>query len=219
MIGIETTGTITALTIPLAQLGGTNLLAALMIMFVICYLFGMIGMIGIPYVILAALVLPSLIKATGFNDLSLHLFIAYLLNMSSITPPIAITAFVAAGVAGAPPFKTAFRASRLAIVVYFIPFYFVFNPALILQGPILMTLYLFVLCLVGIWILASALEGYLLKVGRLPMWSRALLVAGGFLISFPDWWSTIIGAVLSAAVAAILLIIKKTVAAKLTNVS
>jgi len=219
MIGVETTGTITALTIPIAQLGGTNILAVLMITFVICYLFGMVGIISIPYVILAALVLPSLIEATGLNELSIHLFTAYLLNMASITPPVCITAFVAAGVSGAPPFKTAFTAMRLAVVVYFIPFFFVFNPALILQGPILRTLYLFVLCLVGIWILASGLEGYLLKVGRLTMWSRALLVAGGFLIAFPDWMMTIAGAVIAAVVIAFILITKKTVAPKLANVS
>ncbi len=105
--------------------------------------------------------------------------------------------------------KTGYTAMRLAIVLYFIPFFFVFNPALILEGPIWETLYLFALCLLGIWILASGLEGYLLKVGKLSLWSRPLLAAGGFLIAFPNWKTTIIGVALTAAVIAIILVRKE----------
>jgi len=172
--------------------------------------------------VIAVIVVPPLVTVTGLNLLALHLFFMYYLLMAWITPPVAISAFVAAALAGAPPMKTGWLSMRLAAVLYFIPFFFVFNPALILEGPIIETVYLFALCLVGIWILASGLEGYLLKVGRLELWSRVLLVVGGFLIAFPaldvtkflDWITTVIGAALTAAVIAIIMI-GKTAAAKL----
>jgi TRAP-type uncharacterized transport system fused permease subunit len=169
----------------------------------------MAGITVIPYIVLAVIVVPPLVVTTGLNQLALHLFLMYYLLMAWITPPVAISAFVAAALAGAPPMKTGWLSMRLAIVLYFIPFFFVFNPALILEGPIWETIYLFALCLLGIWILASGLEGYLLKVGRLSLWERPLFVIGGFLIAFPDWKTTIIGAALTIAIIAITLTRKK----------
>jgi TRAP-type uncharacterized transport system fused permease subunit len=174
----------------------------------------MVGQVMIPYVVLAATAIPALVAATGMNVLALHLFVIYYLLTWTITPPIAVAAFVASGIAGASPYKTGFTAMRLAVVLYFIPFFFVFNPALILEGPISETLYLFALCLVGIWILASGLEGYLLKVGRIDLWARLLLVAGGFLIAFPGWMTTGIGAVITLLVIPIILIRKRVAAAR-----
>jgi len=212
MIGIQSTGSFTTLTTHIVAFGGGNLVVVLLIAVAICYVFGMMGVSMAPYIVLAVTLIPSLAGATELSLIGLHLFVIYYVIMMGITPPIAISAFVAAAVAGAPPMKTGFTAMRLAVVLYFIPFFFVFNPALILEGPILETLYLFALCLVGIWILASGLEGYLLKVGRLSLWSRPLLVAGGFLIAFPGWMTTIIGVALTALVIALILIRKRTVA-------
>jgi len=97
-------------------------------------------------------------------------------------------------------------------VLYFIPFFFVFNPALILEGSIVETLYLVALCCVGITILAGGLEGYLLRVGRLNLWSRLLLIAGGFLIALPGWMTTVYGVILTAVTIAIILIGRRLVA-------
>ncbi|GAI99380.1 unnamed protein product [marine sediment metagenome] len=118
--------------------------------------------------------------------------------------------------AGAAPYKTGFTAMRLAAVLYFIPFFFLFNPALIAQGPITETLYLFALCLLGIWILASGLEGYLLRVGKLGLWSRPLLVVSGFLIAFPNWTATGVGIVLTVATVVLVLIARRVVGTKPT---
>jgi TRAP-type uncharacterized transport system fused permease subunit len=93
---------------------------------------------------------------------------------------------------------------RLGVVIYFVPFFFVMEPALILQGPILETLYLFVLCLLGIFLIGSGVEGYLLKMGRLDWWARPLLIVGGFLIAFPRWNTTFIGALLAITILIIL---------------
>jgi TRAP-type uncharacterized transport system fused permease subunit len=61
--------------------------------------------------------------------------------------------------------KTGYTAMRLAIVLYFVPWFFVYNPALVLEGPVSETLYLFALCAVGILFIASGLEGYLVPQG------------------------------------------------------
>jgi len=214
MLGLNVTGTLTALTGQIALLGGANVAVALLIAVAVCYLLGMAGITVIPYIVLAVIAVPPLVVTTGLNLLALHMFLMYYLLTAWITPPVAISAFVAAALAGAPPMKTGWLSMRLAVVLYFVPFFFVFNPALILEGPVWETIYLFALCLVGIWILASGLEGYLLKVGRLSLWSRPLLAAGGFLIAFPDWKTTIIGVALTAAVIAIIMIRKKPAASE-----
>jgi len=212
--GLFLPGSMTALTAKIVTMAGVNVVAILLIAVVVCYLFGMVGIALIAYIVLSVIAVPSLVAATGMNLMAIHFFFIYFLLTAAITPPVAIAAFVGAAMAGAPPMKTGFTAMRLAVVLYFIPFFFVFNPALILEGPISETLYLFALCLLGIGILAAGLEGYLLKVGRLDLWSRPLLVAGGFLIAFPDWITKVIGAILTALVILILLIMKRVTVAR-----
>jgi len=200
LIGLQVTGSITALTAQIVAMAGSNVVLVLLIAVIACYLLGMVGQALIPYIVLSATAIPALVSATGLSLTGLHLFVIYYLLMAGITPPIAVAAFMAAAMADAPAMKTGFTAMRLAVVLYFIPFFFVFNPALILEGPIYETLYLFVLCVLGIGILAGGLEGYLLWVGRLPRWARPLIVAGGFCIALPGWLTTGIGAALVALI-------------------
>ena len=217
MVGINKPGWLTALVAEIINLTGTtNLVVVLLIAVVVSYIFGMLGLAIIPYIVLAATVVPGLVVATELNALAVHLFLFCYLIIAGITPPVATTAFVAAGLAGSPPMKTAWLSSRLAVVIYFVPFFFVFNEALIFQGSIVETVYLFVLCLLGIAVLAGGVEGYLIKVGRLDRWARVPLILGGFLIAFPGygqiltWWMTsIIGAGITALVIVIMQIRKK----------
>jgi TRAP transporter 4TM/12TM fusion protein len=216
--GLVVTGMISAFTAEMVALGGGNVFTLLLMGVVACYLLGMAGLGGIAYIFLAVTLAPAIIKIAELNVVAVHLFIIYYAIMASITPPVAVTTFVAAAVAGSPPLKTTVTAMRLGIVLYFIPFFFVFKPALVLQGSGLETLYLFALCLLGILILAGGLEGYLVKVGRLTVWQRPLLVAAGFLIAFPGWITTLIGAALAALVIAIILIRKRTTMPKQTTI-
>jgi len=209
LIGIQMTGTMTAIVAEIMTFTGQNLIAVLLTAAVSCYLFGMIGLPIIPYIVLTSTAIPALAASTGLSLISLHLFTICYVIMAEITPPVAVAAFAGATIAGASPMKTAWTSMRLAIVLYFLPFFFVLNPALILQGPIWETIYFFALCLLGIWVLASGLEGYLLKVGKLSSWSRPLLVIGGFLIAMPNWTMTIVGLALAALVVAAILVAKK----------
>jgi TRAP transporter 4TM/12TM fusion protein len=216
--GLMMTGVSGSITTELVALGGGSLILVLLIGVAGCYLLGCIGMGGAAYIFLAVTMAPALIKIGELNILATHLFIICFTIMGGITPPIGIVGFVASALAGANPMKTLVTSMRLGLVLLFFPFFFLFNPALVLQGSYLDTIYLFVLCVVGIGILTGGLEGYLLKVGRLQLWQRLLLVAAGFMIALPEWISTIIGAALAALVIAIILLMKKKVVREPTTV-
>jgi TRAP-type uncharacterized transport system fused permease subunit len=215
--GLVMTGVSGSVTTELVALGGGSLIPVLLIGVVVCYIMGCIGLGGIAYIFLAVTLAPALIKIGGLNILAAHLFIVCYTVMGAITPPIGVVGFVAAALAGAPPMKTLFTSMRLGVVLIFLPFFFLFNPALVLQGSYLDTIYLFALCIVGIVILTGGLEGYLLKVGRLRLWQRPLLLAAGFMIALPGWTTTIGGAALAALVIAIILIRKKAAVQPITS--
>ena len=85
------------------------------------------------YIFLAILIAPALEKL-GLNKMAVHMFIFYWGMLSAITPPVAIASFAAAGIAGAPPMRTGWESMWVGSIIYFIPFFFVLNPALVLQG-------------------------------------------------------------------------------------
>jgi TRAP-type uncharacterized transport system fused permease subunit len=95
--------------------------------------------------------------------------------LSVITAPVAVAAFVAATIGRADPMKTALKATRLAGVIYFIPFFFIYNPALIFQGRLLDTAVLFLLSLVGVMLIAGGMEGYVWKLGSIGWLPRLLI--------------------------------------------
>ncbi|MFX1264641.1 MAG: TRAP transporter permease [Promethearchaeota archaeon] len=207
--GLSATGVAASLTSWIVYLGVGNIFVLLILGMITCYVMGMVGLMSAAYIFLAVTLAPAVIQVAGLNQMATHLFIAYYSMLAAITLPVAGGAFVAAAIAGSNPIKTGFHAMRLGIVIYFIPFFFIFNPALILQGSPLEAFYLFVFCLVGITFIAAGLEGYLLKVGPLRLWLRPPLVVAGFLIAFPEWITAIIGAVLALIIILVSLITKR----------
>ena len=128
VIGIlNATGLVFNLTLIIVELAGGKLVALLIMAALISVVLGM----GMPtmavYVLLAALVVPSLIEA-GVPVLSAHMFVLYFGMMSMITPPIAIASFAAASLAGERPLTVALVSMRYAWLAYLIPFIFVFRP-------------------------------------------------------------------------------------------
>ena len=142
------------------------------------------------YIFLAIVLAPALIQG-GLDPMAVHLFILYWGMLSFITPPVALGAFAAAAIAGASPLKTGFTAMRLGSVIYFIPFFFVLDPVLILEGSAWATLRAAVEAAIGIALIAGGLQGYLPGYGRLPeRGARAwlvgmLLTVAGLLIALP----------------------------------
>jgi len=115
---------------------------------------------------------------------------------------------VAAAVAGAPPMATAVESARIGIAKYLVPFAFVYNPSLLLEGPVWMTAISLPLALAGVWSLSLALEGW--YRGPLPPALRIVLVVTGGLLflppqaviaGLPAWWLVAIGGTVLVLVA------------------
>jgi TRAP transporter 4TM/12TM fusion protein len=148
------------------------------------FILGMGMTITACYVFLALILAPALVKS-GLYPLAVHLFIMYWGMASYITPPVALSAFAAAGLAGSDPMKTGFKAMQFGFVKYFIPFFFVLNPAIILHGSPGDILISFSLVSISVISISYSLEGYLPKFGLIPIWMRTILFFGGLCVGFP----------------------------------
>ncbi len=178
VIGIlNITGLGFALTLMLVNSIGSNLFLLLLAAAVICTILGM----GMPtsgvYVLLAALVAPSLVQA-GVTPIAAHLFILYFGMMSMITPPVALAAFAAASITKADPLSTGLAAMRIGWAAYFIPFIFVASPALLLEGSWVEIIAAGAMSAVGIAAISAAMVGYLHE--RLGLGLRFVIGALGF---------------------------------------
>ena len=150
-----------------------------------------IGMtVTAAYVFLAIVLAPALIQG-GLDPMSVHLFILYWGMLSFITPPVALGAFAAASIAGSSALATGFKAMRLGSVIYFIPFFFVLEPALIMSGSWVDILLATAKVGLGVVIIAGTLQHYLLgvgfldKAGSIGAAGRTLAAIGGGLVALP----------------------------------
>ncbi len=186
---LSVTGLAGTLANDLVYLAGNNIYVLLLMGALTSFIFGMGMTITACYIFLAIVLAPPLVAA-GFDPLAVHLFMLYWGMVSFITPPVALAAFVAAGLAGAPPVKVGLQSMRLGSVMYVVPFFFVLNPALILRGEPLEIVIVVVTAVVGIQLIASAIEGYLIGPGRLAggirgLAGRPLIAVGGLMLALP----------------------------------
>jgi TRAP transporter 4TM/12TM fusion protein len=201
--GLMATGVAPSIAGALVQMGGGSVIPILAIGIAVCMIFGMLGMIVAAYLMLALTFAPAIQQAAGLNMLAVHLFIAYYATLAAITPPVALAAFLASRISGSDPIRTSMHAARLGVVLYFIPIFFLFEPALILQGPLYLTAFWVTLNVIAIVVIAGASEGYLVRFGRLRPWARAVLFVAGLLIGFPSIASTTVGLVTVGVVLAL----------------
>ena len=183
------TGKIGSITYQLTQIAGDNMILLLVMAAFTSFILGIGMTITAAYLFLAVTVAPALTNG-GLDKLAVHLFLMYWGMISFITPPVAIGAFAAASVAKADPMKTGLEAMRLGSIIYFVPFFFVLNPALIGNGTAWEVTLVFGTAVAGIWFISSGLQGYLYGLGALDAnglgWvSRVLLVVGGIVLALP----------------------------------
>ena len=165
--------------------GGSSLLL-LLIAAILSIILGM----GMPtagvYILLATLVAPALINV-GFEPLAAHLFIFYFGVMSFLTPPVAVSSFVAAGVAGAGMWTTGWAGMRLSAVAFLIPFVWAYDPALLLDGSPLAVAVVIATTLGAVMLIARGQE----LLGRRDAGSRlrSLAMAAGVVVvgTSPIW--------------------------------
>ena len=149
---------------------------------------------------------PVLVKL-GVLPLAAHLFVFYYSCLSTITPPVALAAYAGAGIAGANPFSVGFTAMRLALIAYIVPYFFVFQPVLIWQGNFLNILWAFFTAVLGCIALGSGLMGQML--GPLGIFSRLLLVGGGFALIKPGIYTDLFGMVVLSVILVLQFLKKK----------
>jgi len=183
VIGVlNVTGLSFNLTYALVQIGGGHVVALLALSALVCIVLGM----GLPtlgvYVLLAALVAPALVQL-GIEPLAAHLYVLYFGMMSMITPPIALAAFAAAGIANAPAMATGLAAMRFGWTAFIVPVLFVFSPTLLLIGAPADIALAVVTAGIGVWLVSAALAGYLVE--RLGAGARLLLGLFGLMALVP----------------------------------
>jgi len=171
-----------SLTLALVQIGGDNVFLLLLLSAGVCIVLGM----GMPttgvYILLAALVAPSLIQV-GIKPMAAHMFVMYFGMMSMITPPVAIAAYAAASIAQSDPMKTGWAACRFGWIAYIIPFLFVGAPSLLLDGDPLHVTIAFVTALAGVWLVCAAFAGYCTRT--LDTATRLGFAIAGLLLFIP----------------------------------
>ncbi len=182
-IGVRLSGVLMAI-------AGQSQLLALFFAMCVAIILGM----GMPttaaYAVAASVIAPGLIRM-GIEPLTAHFFIFYYAVMSAITPPVALAAYAGAAIAQSDPMKTSVEAFKIGLAAFVVPFMFFYNAALLMQGEPAEVLHVFITAALGIYLLASAVQGWLFGaigwVLRVPVGIAALaMIAGG-------WTSDLIG--------------------------
>lgn len=173
------------------NMAGDNVLIAALLTMVISVFLGM----GVPataaYIIVAAISVPILVNM-GVPALAAHMFAFYYAALSSITPPVALASYAAAGIAKADPTQVSFESMRIGAIGFILPFFFLFNPVLLFDGgSVGASIFAGITALIGGVALAGALVGWF--IGKLNWFDRALLTVGGILLIFPEFVMSMTG--------------------------
>ncbi|MBR5430035.1 MAG: TRAP transporter large permease subunit, partial [Firmicutes bacterium] len=195
---ITSTGLASKLITAVVTISQGRILIALLLTMLCCIVLGM----GVPttanYCIMASTCAPILI-AIGVPQVAAHFFVFYFGIVADITPPVALAAYAGSAIAKAPPMKTAFNASKLAIGAFVVPYIFAMNPSMLLIDTTAAQVVLVVITsIIGIFGVAAALNGYLFK--HIHPLLRLVLAAGGLLMLDPSVTTDLIGIVLLAGV-------------------
>jgi TRAP transporter 4TM/12TM fusion protein len=134
------------------------------------------------YIMVAVLAAPAMIDL-GVEPIVAHLFVMYYAVLSMLTPPVCLAVFAAASLAEAPYAKIAAQSLKLSIAGFFTPFFFLFNPGVLMIGSTTEILTDIFFAFSAITILAVSFEGYFLrKIGKL---GRFIYMAGAVAMVYP----------------------------------
>jgi TRAP transporter 4TM/12TM fusion protein len=183
----------------LLTIADNNLIIALLFAMVIAIILGM----GMPttaaYAVAASVIAPGLVNL-GIDPIIAHMFVFYYAVISAITPPVALAAFAAAGIAGTDPMRTSVHAFKIGLAAFVVPFMFFFSPELLLEAGTTATISLAVItALIGVYLLAAAVQAWFF--GKPASWySRIMLLAAAIMFMLSGIPTDAIGLVLVAAV-------------------
>jgi TRAP-type uncharacterized transport system fused permease subunit len=162
---------------------------------------GVILGMGMPttpaYIMQAALLVPAIMKL-GVEPMAAHMFAFYFSCLSAVTPPVALAVYAAASIGGAGLWGSGVQAMKFAAAGFIVPFFFVYNPALLFQGPWPEILRAVLTGTIGVIALAASLECYFLR--RTTWFERILFFAAAMLLIDPNAITDLIGIGLLAIV-------------------
>ena len=184
MIGIILqTGLAIRFTSFLVDFAGGSLIVALVITMIAAIILGTALPTTPAYIMLAALLIPALIKL-GVPPMAAHMFAFYFGCLSAVTPPECLAVYAAASIARCGVWAAGWQAMKFAAAGFVVPYFFIYYPALLFQGPWGEIAQAVVTGSIGVVALAAGLEGYLL---RSATWlERALLLAAALLLIDPQ---------------------------------
>jgi TRAP transporter 4TM/12TM fusion protein len=172
----------------LIQLAGNSTFILLILTMIASLILGM----GLPttacYIILAVLTAPAL-QNLGAPPLATHFFIFFYGCISTITPPVALSAYCAAGIAKSNPMKTGYAAFRMGFIAFVIPFIAFYSPGLLFEGQLTSTIYATFSSILILFSLAFAFEGQGFK-RRLTWPERSIFIAAACLFLVPHNYLT-----------------------------
>ncbi len=188
--GITMTGLATKFSTLIFMVSGDAVFPSMIIAALLTTLLGM-GMPTPSAYILAAVLISPVLKTLGIADLSGHLFLLYFAVMSALTPPVAVAAYAASAIANTNPLGIAVQSVKIAIGAFLIPFCFIYNPPLLLQGSILEIVLTTVSAICGLVVVAIAVEGYWKQ--HLPRMARLALFTAGILFLSEGYITSLMG--------------------------
>lgn len=181
---VSLTGLGTRLGYSVISIAQDSMILTLGLTMIVCLILGM----GLPtsaaYIVAAVIAVPIL-GGLDVLPIAAHFFVFYFAILAGITPPVAITSFIAAGIARAPAGETSWLAIRIALPGFIIPYMFIYDPVLLLRdGGALDQLWAFATALLGLYLLTAAFEGWL--AGRMKWLERLVSAVLSMLLIVPE---------------------------------
>jgi TRAP transporter 4TM/12TM fusion protein len=174
----------------IVELAGGDLTLTLLLVGIVSLIVGM-GLDATPaYITLATLMAPALIRL-GVPDMAAHLYVIYWGLASFYTPPTCIAVFVTSSIAGSKVWPTGWEAVRLGIAAFLVPFAFVYNPGLLMQGSLADIVLAVITAVIGATLVACGIRGFALS--PLNVIQRLVVFAGGLLLIAPGLTMPLIG--------------------------
>lgn len=174
-----------------------HLIVLLLLVTVVSLVLGMGMPTTVVYVLLAALVGPA-IEQMGLHALTANFFFFYFGVLAAITPPVALASYAAASIAGSSMNRTAWTAFKMAFPTFIVPFFFAYNPSLLMEGAASQIALHAAIAMLGIAFFSMAAIGSL--NGELVAWKRILLFASGVALIDSNWVAYAAGLALGCAV-------------------
>lgn len=192
---INLTGVGVNFTSSITRLSGGSPFVALLMTAIAALILGM----GLPpvavYIVVSTVVAPALTQM-GFSLFASHLFVFYFGIIGTITPPVALTAYAAAGlIEGASAFKVGVRAFLYGIVAFIVPFVFMYDEAFLLSGTLGHVILAVVTAILALDFISAMLIGYFTT--RINWFGRIVCLLVGILLFLPNTYTSLVGIVLA----------------------